>query len=225
MNWPPAIAVLLCLCTFSTLAANISGIVKVDTKLAVKPALPAVYDLRGMSIPDAPKQSPDMGGIGRVALWLEAAGLPTASPVSAKMEQHERRFEPDMVIVPLGSTVAFPNLDPVFHNIFSLSRSRSFDLGFYAQGKTRDVVFSRPGIVQVYCHVHPEMYGVVIVTPNAWSARPDRDGAFALQDVPAGKYRLQIWQRSAGLIHKSVTVRDGESIRLTISLPEETSDR
>jgi plastocyanin len=225
MSRLPAIAVVLCLCAFSTLAANIAGIVTVDPKLAPKPALPAVYDLRGVSIPEAPKQSLSSAGIGRVAVWLEAAGLTAAAPLSATMEQRERRFEPDMVIVPVGSKVTFPNQDPVFHNIFSLSRSRSFDLGFYAQGKTREVVFSHPGIVQVYCHVHPEMYGVVVVVPNAWSARPDRDGAFSLQDVPPGKYQLKIWQRSAGLMHKSVTVHQGESVHLTINLPDEQLDR
>ena len=85
------------------------------------------------------------------------------------MQQRNLRFDPDLLIVPTGSKVLFPNLDPVFHNIFSLSRTQTFDLGYYAEGKSREVVFSRPGIVQVYCHVHPEMYGVVVVTPSRWS--------------------------------------------------------
>jgi plastocyanin len=176
-----------------------------------------------MAATEANKAGPAQCGIGRVAVWLEGNGL-SATPVTAKMDQRGRRFDPDMLIVPVGSKVTFPNLDPIFHNIFSLSKNQPFDLGFYAEGKSREVQFTRTGIVQIYCHVHPEMYAVVVVTPNAWAARPDRDGAFSWKNVPPGKYRLEIWQRSTGLIHKAVTLHDGESAHLTLSLPDEGSD-
>jgi plastocyanin len=203
--------------------AEISGVVKVDSKLTKRPLVSAVYDLRGMAAPQTGKAPHDQQGVGRVAVWLEGSGLP-GTPVTAKMDQRGRRFDPDMLIVPVGSRVTFPNLDPIFHNIFSLSKTQPFDLGFYAEGKIRDVQFTRTGIVQIYCHVHPEMYAVVVVTPNAWFARPDRDGMFGWKNVPPGKYRVGIWQRSAGLIHRAVTLHDGEDAHLTLSLPDETSE-
>lgn len=207
----------------SSPGAEISGIVKVDSKLTKQPLVPAVYDLRGMAAPEAHNPAQNQPAIGRVAVWLEGDGL-SGTPVTANMDQRGRRFDPDMLIVPVGSKVTFPNLDPIFHNIFSLSKTQPFDLGFYAEGKSREVQFTRTGIVQIYCHVHPEMYAVVVVTPNAWAARPDRDGVFSLKNVPPGKYRLQIWQRSAGLIRRAVTLHEGENAHLTLSLPDEGSD-
>jgi hypothetical protein len=140
------------------------------------------------------------------------------------MRQRDRRLEPALLIVPVGSTVEFPNLDPIFHNIFSLSAARSFDLGYYSQGRNRKVVFPQSGIVQVYCHIHPDMYGVVVVTSSRWTAQPLPDGTFFWPDVPAGKYLLMVWQKSAGLIRKHVTVPESGRVRIKMDLPEEPAD-
>jgi plastocyanin len=220
--------VVLCLCVISSLGGEISGIIKVDPKLSRKSAIAAVYDLRGRATAVNPQAPANQPGIGRVAVWLEGNGLPEApgseKAALTKINQRGRRFEPDMLIVPVGSKVSFPNLDPIFHNIFSLSKAEPFDLGFYAEGKTREVQFTHPGIVQIYCHVHPEMYAVVVVTPNTWATRPGPDGTFSWNNVPPGKYRLEIWQRSTGLIHRPVTVQDGEPARIALSLPDEESE-
>ena len=89
------------------------------------------------------------------------------------MEQQNRRFAPDLVVIPAGSSVSFPNFDPIFHNVFSLSKAKSFDLGNYSKGQTRMVTFPKPGIVAVYCHLHPNMAGTIVVTPNQWGVRVD----------------------------------------------------
>src|SRR5579883_2393162 len=118
-----------------------------------------------------------------VVIWIE--GQPDSRPAAASLEQTGRRFVPDLVAIPAGSTVSFPNLDPIFHNVFSLSKPKSFDLGNYPKGDTRKVVFSRPGIVYVGCHLHPNMAAVIVVTPGE-CVKAGADGRFSLDDVPPG---------------------------------------
>src|ERR1035438_3930879 len=88
-----------------------------------------------------------------VAVYIESASGPASAPVAkASIEQKDRRFVPDLVVIPAGSIVSFPNFDPIFHNVFSLSKAKSFDLGNYPKGQTRLITFATPGIVAVYCH-------------------------------------------------------------------------
>jgi plastocyanin len=192
--------------------------------MAKKKVPPAVYDLRGMA-PAEKRQTPRaISKFSHVAIWLEA-GRSSAPPVTATMRQSDLRFDPDFLIVPVGSRVLFPNLDPLFHNIFSLSSAEPFDLGYYEKGKSREVVFSRPGIVQIYCHVHPEMYGVVVVTKSSWTAIPADDGTFSFNGVPAGEYKAMVWQRAAGLVSKSVFVPPTGSVHISFSLPADDKDQ
>jgi hypothetical protein len=132
---------------------------------------------------------------------------------------------PDMVVVPVGSTVSFPNMDPIFHNIYSLSKPKSFDLGSYDKGETRKVTFPKPGIVEVYCHLHPNMEATVVVTPNRWYARPDRNGQYRIPDVPAGQYTVVAWHRSAGFFRKTVVVENGRDIAADFFIPLEIDSR
>lgn len=215
---------LLCSLANQCCASEISGQITIAAKMLRKGFAPAVYELRGVAVPEITRSASGNGFTGKVAVWLEGpntSGLPAAETV---MRQRGRRFEPALLIVPVGSTVEFPNLDPIFHNIFSLSATRSFDLGYYSEGRSRKIVFPRAGIVQVYCHIHPEMYGVVIVTSSRWTAQPLADGTFSWPDVPAGKYRLMIWQKSAGLISQHVTVPESGTVRVKVNLPEEPAD-
>lgn len=215
---------LVCFCTVECCASEISGQITIQAKLAPKSFVPAVYELRGMAVRDEPRSATLNAFAGKVAVWLEGSSMPGLPAVQSTMRQRNRRLEPALLIVPVGSTVEFPNLDPIFHNIFSLSAARSFDLGYYSQGKSRKVVFSQPGIVQVYCHVHPEMYGVVVVTSSRWTAQPLQDGTFSWRGVPPGKYLLVVWQKSAGLISKHVIVPEAGTVRIRLNLPEETAD-
>ncbi len=191
----------------------------------VKKDLPAaVYDLRGMAVHEQASPLASAGRFSRVAVWLEGGSSPSA-PLSVIMQQRGRRFEPELLIIPTGSKVGFPNLDPIFHNIFSLSRIQPFDLGYYSEGKTHEEVFSHQGIVQVYCHVHPEMYGIIVVTSSRWTARPAPDGTFSWTDVPPGKYRATVWQRSSGLIYKTISVPEAGSVRVKFNLPKDDIDK
>jgi plastocyanin len=124
----------------------------------------------------------------RVVIYLE--GELSSEPLTTIMEQKNRKFTPDTVVIPAGSTVSFPNLDPIFHNVFSLSKPKTFDLGNYPKDHTRTITLPKPGIVLVDCHLHPNMAGVIVVTPNKWSAKADAAGRFLISGVPPGSYRI-----------------------------------
>ena len=160
----------------------------------------------------------------RVVVYLEGPGssAPTVSEAETQqIQQHDRRFVPDLVVVPVGSTVSFPNMDPIFHNIYSLSKPKSFDLGSYDKGETRKVTFPKSGIVEIYCHLHPNMEAVVVVTPNRWYARPDRNGQYRIPDVPPGQYTLVAWHKSAGFFRKTITVGDDHDVTADFLIPLE----
>ena len=213
----------LCLVTCSAIASDISGKIVLQKNLNGKRVEPGVYELRGASVAATP--SPEkQGAFDHVAVWLENRKTVNAIPATAKIRQIGRRFQPDFLVLPVGSTVEFPNLDPIFHNIFSLSRSETFDLGYYAQGKSRTVTFARPGVVQIYCHIHPGMYAVVIVAPGAWFGTPDAEGLFSFSQVPPGEYRMVVWQRTAGLVRKKLRVPSSGTVHVNLALPEESDE-
>src|SRR5262249_31646507 len=143
---------------------------------------------------------------GRMVVYLEGKELPPGRPIEAKLAQEKRQFSAEVLVVPIESTVNFPNEDPIFHNVFSLSKARQFDLGYYPMNQSRSVKFTKPGVVQVYCHIHREMNAAVVVTPNSWYARPDKSGRFTLAEIPAGTYQLVVWHKAGGFFRRSVDV-------------------
>src|SRR6185436_10878889 len=114
----------------------------------------------------------------RVVIYLE--GQLPSMPVTATIEQRNRRFIPDTVVIPAGSAVSFPNFDPVFHNVFSLSKPKSFDLGNYPKDHSRTVTFPKPGVVFVHCHLHPNMSAAIVISPNQWHTKADATGQLSL---------------------------------------------
>ena len=109
-------------------------------------------------------------------------------------------------MIQAGAKVSFPNLDPIFHNVFSLSGAKTFDLGNYPKGDTRMVIFPEPGIVYVNCHLHPNMTATIVVDAKQWNTKADRDGHFVLPDVPPGKYTVVAWHKAAGFFRQQVDV-------------------
>jgi plastocyanin len=148
-----------------------------------------------------------------------------AKDVVAKMEQTSRRFAPEMLVIEAGSKVSFPNNDPIFHNVFSLSGPKTFDLGNYPRGDTRVVAFPEPGIVYVNCHLHPNMTATIVVAPNKWNTRSDRDGRFKLPDVPPGKYTIVAWHKAAGFLRQTVVVQPGRDEQVEFLIPVDENGR
>jgi plastocyanin len=110
-------------------------------------------------------------------------------PGTFTLMQKGKAFQPDVLAVPVGSTIEFPNQDLVFHNVFSLSSPEPFDLGLYRKGEAKRRTFTRPGLYRVFCNIHPEMAAFVAVVPTPWVAIADARGAYAF-DLPAGRYRV-----------------------------------
>jgi len=158
-------------------------------------------------------QVTDAGGrpaqdLGNAVVFIEGRGPRPATP-RVDMALDARQFRPRVIVVPVGTTVQFPNLDPFNHNVFSLNEPNAFDLGLYGRGETESKRFTRPGVVRVYCNIHPRMTGVVVVRDNGWYAQPGADGSFTIADVPPGTYTLTVWHERAPAVSQRITVREG----------------
>jgi plastocyanin len=218
----------LLLMVLPVLASDVHGRAIVTRRLSKRPVSPIVYNLRGPALADAaplaPVDSEPANEFERMVVILEPAtkegrSLPPRAPVTATLDQQGARFEPDLIVIPVGSTVEFPNSDPIFHNVFSLSKAQPFDLGYYPQGQSRSVKFNHPGVVQVYCHIHANMYAAIVVTASRWFEKPAADGSFSFSDVPPGRYHLTAWHKIAGLHKVDVEVPASGSAEVTIRVP------
>lgn len=206
-------------------AADIRGAITIDRKLTRHNVTPSagMYQ-RGVAVElgeDAEGDDPLAFERSHVAVYLVEGG-PSSIPsgaVKASIEQRDRRFAPDLVVIPAGSIVSFPNFDPIFHNVFSLSKAKSFDLGNYPKGQTRMVTFPAPGVVAVYCHLHSNMAATIVVAPNRWAVRADGHGVFTLKDVPAGTYTVVAWHKTAGTFRKTVTIGEKSDAEVSFTLP------
>jgi plastocyanin len=196
----------LMLLVWPAIAGDVTIYVDITRKLTRKAVAPMVYDLRG-AVP-TPSNSAELpiNELDRTVVMLMGKNPAPAAPETITLEQRNSHFEPELAVVPVGSTVEFPNGDPIFHNVFSLSGSQPFDLGFYPKGQSRSVKFDRPGVVQVYCHIHANMYAAIVVTDSPWYGRPSGDGTVTLRGVPPGRYKAEAWHKIAGLCKAEVDV-------------------
>jgi plastocyanin len=216
LNW------VTCLLTLAlpAFAGDVQGHAVITKRLTKKALSPVVYNLRGaVPGPSAPSPAAPESEFDRLVVVLEGGASRLKPPETVVINQRNMRFEPDLVVMPIGSTVQFPNADPIFHNIFSLSKTQPFDLGFYPQGQSRTMKFNHNGIVQVYCHIHANMYAAIVVTSSPWYARPAEDGSFSWSDVPAGHYRLTAWHKIAGLFKTEIDVRESGTTDTIIRIP------
>src|SRR5262252_10059620 len=176
------------------------------------------------------KQAADSGG---VVVWLEPAeGMEKVHVVPPRTRprvvQRNKRFEPHLLVVTVGTDVDFPNLDPFFHNVFSLFDGKRFDLGLYEAGATNSVRFDRVGVSYLFCNIHPEMSAVVVALGTSYYAVSDKSGKVMIPNVSDGRYELHVWyERSSpeSLKNLSRAVRiSAESRDLgTIVIPEDPS--
>jgi plastocyanin len=173
---PAFLGALLALTSLPLAAANVSGKVTFVTKRGQNP-VPA-----------------------ETLVWIEPlnAKAPRSAPATFQITTRNKTLLPHVLAIPLGSTVVFPNDDPISHNLFSLSSNNAFDLGLYRKGAGKSMRFESPGIVNVYCNVHPNMSAVIHVMTTPYFAFADGNGNFTVTNVPAGKYRLVAWNEQGG---------------------------
>jgi plastocyanin len=127
----------------------------------------------------------------------------------AVVTQRGMKFLPHVLAVPVGTTVDFPNEDPALHNVVSSSPAKRFDLGMYAQGETKSITFDTAGVVELRCHVHPEMSAFVVVHENPYAAVTDARGTYTIGGVPAGTYPVRVWHETLVGRASTVTVHGG----------------
>jgi plastocyanin len=185
----------------------------------------AVTGEAGLLAPESANPAKDAS---KIVVWLSPVNA--MRPVRAttkqpryRLVQHNKRFEPGLLVVPVGSIVDFPNLDPWFHNVFSLYRGKRFDLGLYQAGAQRSVRFDRIGPSYLFCNIHPEMTGVVLAIDSDLFAITDKNGHYAIADVTPGKYVMHVWYENATpeslqALQRLVTIQSDNQILPAVSV-------
>ena len=204
--WPPA-------APEAQATGRVTGVVKL-TLANSAPLSASAYERR--SVGPRPKPQSELKN---VVIFFSDLPPGKAAPMQASIAQKDEQFAPHLVAVTAGSTVAFPNEDPFFHNVFSLSRGAAFNLGRYPSGSSRSKTFNRAGIVKVFCEIHSHMSAVVRVFENDRFIVPNEDGTYSIDSVPPGDHTLVAWHERIGERRERVTIRPGAASQMNFTLP------
>ena len=147
-----------------------------------------------------PAAAKEAGDLSNIVIWLTPL-VPSTGPASVQTAGHSipqiaqmnKSFDPHVIVIQVGTPVQFPNKDPFLHNVFSLFDGKRFDLGFYEAGSSKTVHFDRPGVSFLFCNIHPEMSGAVVAVETPYFGMSDRNGRVTIQNVPDGRYQLNVW--------------------------------
>jgi plastocyanin len=197
---------------------RVSGHVRLTARIKGSALPSTAYPTRAVGTSDT-HAIPEISNV--VVYLKEVAFRGAASPVRAVLRQEHETFVPHVLPIMRGSTVEFPNDDPIFHNVFSLSSAASFDLRRYPRGQSRSQQFPKPGIVKVYCHIHSHMSATILVLDHPYFTIPGADGTFELPNVPPGEYTVVGWHERVGERRARVRVERGKAATVDLSLPVE----
>jgi plastocyanin len=156
-----------------------------------------------------------------VVYFVPDSGTVAARPGHFRIYTHNKEFEPASLVIPLGSTISFPNQDEILHNVFSVTPRSSFDLGIYGEGKSADYTFRKTGLVLINCNVHQAMQANVLVVDTPFIVSPGSDGRFAFDKLPPGSGKLMVWHPRANVQGQVVSVpaQGLVSVRLVLTKP------
>lgn len=192
---------------------SIHGRVEIDAALVAPARRPETRELGSRS----PAPLTDRR---KAVVYLDLAAKPSAppAPMRATMDQRQEAFVPRVLAVTVGSTIDFPNSDPTYHNVFSLSRAKRFDLGRYAAGRSKSVRFDEPGVVRIFCDIHSHMSAYILVFSHRFFGVTDADGRFRIDTVPAGSHTLKVWTEVLPVRSGPVVVPAGGETEVRLSL-------
>ena len=191
---------------------------------ASSPAQPRLGAIRGRvdirKVYQPPERRPSVSELGappprdiqdlrRAVVYLEtapAAALESREPARARMDQRNETFMPHVLAVDTGAIVDFPNNDTTYHNVFSLSKIEKFDLGRYGRGKSKSVLFDRPGVVRIFCDIHSHMSAFVLVFSHPYYATATAEGRYRIDNIPAGSYTVSAWHEGETRDTRTVTI-------------------
>lgn len=200
---------------------RIEGVASIAAVLTTIHQRIRVYDEPGTS---PPKSAGNDNPLANVVIYLESSAAlhvetsPNSRPPAA-LRQRDQMFVPHVLPVLVGTTVQFPNDDAVFHDVFSLSSTKVFDLQRYPQGTSRSVQFLKRGVVEVFCHIHADMSAYIVVLDNPFFVVPDAQGHFALDGVPPGDYQLTAWYERTHPVTVRVHVDAGRTATVPMRIP------
>lgn len=200
--------------------AVVEGRVEISRALTTRRPRFRIYAEPGAgALPPAPDPHHDEWR--NIVVYIEHVPGPAGTGIAERafLRQRDERFAPHVLPIVRGTTVEFPNDDALFHNVFSLSRAKEFDLGRYPRGVSREVTFDRTGIVQVFCHIHSDMSAVILVLDNTYFAVPDSSGRYAIPDLPPGEYTLVAWHERIRPITHRLRVEPGQLARVDFTIP------
>jgi plastocyanin len=220
IHLPAAALIVLALSPDPATAGIVRGVLHVPATPVAAPAALTRYPGQASSMPGA--HCAVRGSVDDAVVYVEsvpavADSSPAPSAPRPRLAQKDQAFVPRVLPVAAGTTVDFPNLDPIYHNVFSPSPLKRFDLGKYPHGHSKSVTFDRAGLVHVYCDIHSEMEAFVLVLPHHGFTQPDAAGAFALPPLPGGRYVLRVWHPDLGEIRREVDVPDDGERTLDLS--------
>jgi len=180
----------LLLCASSLYAQTPAVGVDVAARILIQPSPTSTSDKKHKS------------DFSNVVVWLSPLQPVSPLPESPahqhyQLVQKDKMFMPHLLVIPTGTNVEFPNLDPFYHNVFSLFNGQRFDLGLYESGARRYIRFDREGISYIFCNIHPEMSAIILAVSTPYYAISAPDGAVTLHNVPPGSYHLHVWSEDA----------------------------
>ena len=163
----------------------------------------------------------DGGGkpVANAVVWVEVPGTTAAKPGHYRINQRDIAFDPGVMVIPIGSTVDFANLDPVRHHVYSFSPAKKFELKLFGKGESRSVRFDRPGVVAVGCNIHDSMQAFIHIVATPFAARTGRDGRAVIRSVPGGPRSLTIWHALQRAPASRVTRPVNASANLALTVP------
>lgn len=167
------------------------------------------------------KNDREMKDRSNVVVFLDGVTLSqqqTTTITPPKISHKGRAFSPRVLPIVRNGTVDFFNDDDIYHNVFSLSKSKTFDLGIYPKGTSKLVTFDKPGLVKIYCNIHPNMISNILVLNNGFFAQTGVDGAYEIPNVPDGDFILRAWSAYSDEVHREISITDGAPVSIAFEI-------